>query len=122
MPAAAATPPTRKLRRVLRVNSRRASDAGCTFALVSLMRGLLDVYDFESTHHTAEIVPAGPHHLCHMHQEKQNVSASEQEVLPPRRLISAEQRRQPAELHRFPNGKARYHGARAHQNNARVRD
>src|SRR3984957_3375632 len=77
---------------------------------------LLGRFHFQSAHHAAEIGPTRQNHLGHMNQEESAESHGQQEMVPPRHLIPAQQRCDPVHLGGFVNRQAGNETPGAHQN------
>src|SRR5689334_4581582 len=99
MPAAAATPATMKSRRV-----RRRSSRSMVRSLSSISSSLMD--HLHADDHRAEVVPPGLDHLPDVHDEEDDVADGQPEMDEARRLVSAEEKAQPAELHGLVDGQA----------------
>src|ERR1051326_2403929 len=75
-----------------------------------------------SDHHRAEVVPSGANHLRDMHDEEDDISDREPEMTEARALISAEEPRQPLELHWLVDGHAGEQREKSHDHDRGVRD
>src|SRR6185437_6178434 len=150
-PAAAATPPIRKPRRVLRRISRSILSIdgllnrtlGGGFRCQGLDRRmflhgsffhsrrfnresrhsrLLNRNHLKAGHHRPEIVPPRANDLSDMHHEKRAIPDSQPKMEKARHGIPAHQAGQPRKLNRLINHDARKQRAEAHQNDRRIDD
>ena len=117
-PAAAAMPPTVKLRLVKRCIFSLSVEAARSFG--SFMARSLHDDQFITGDHGAKIVPTGPDDLSDMNDEKEHVTERQPEVLGPCPSVAAKYVRQPCELRRFIDRQPREERARAHQDHAGV--